>query len=151
MFSLWGVCWLANVLACCFPVKSQLRSLSAGPIVFAASSGSTVGALSELCLCTAESLCVREYVTLKICMHKGDYIYLSTLWAKPWPYAGRAIVILTFSAETGIYEKVSRQITYSDTKNSTLILTRMTFFSLLTLWHEEIWGYQVTFCHYFVS
>lgn len=39
-----------------------------------------------------------------------------------------------------LWEKVSSEITYSDTKNLTLILTWMTFPSHLTLWHKEIWG-----------
>lgn len=138
LFSLWELYWLANALACCFPVKSQLRSPSSGSNVYSASSVSTVGVFHKLCVyCRGFWVRVDD---LKNCMCRENYIFVR--------FAGQSLTLCRkshccfdiFCGNWNSWEKGSSEITYSDIKNLTLILTWMTFPSHLTLWHKEIWG-----------
>lgn len=90
----WPTCWHAVFL---LNIAWGLCPLA--PFVYSASSVSTVGVFhkpcTDLCMCAQ----IRDL--------KGELDILHVVVQSPDPCAGRAIVVLTFSAEIGIYQKKS--------------------------------------------
>lgn len=105
LFSLWDLRWLADALARCFPVKSRLRSLSSGSIVYSASSVSTVGVFHKPRVLCRDFLCVHEYVTLMICMRRENRISACVVGQSVTPVQEELLLFWHFLRKLGFMRK----------------------------------------------